>query len=276
MNKDYDHSFVSSIFPTYKNYLFMSYSSLQKILYRDLPQDIFETLCSVQLCLMHMNRMNNLFEYILSDRASDKITKSNHFDSEDILSGIASAFEKSVSEYLDISVSSLSKLEKSLPLVVHKPKLELLFLNILYCSVQSIDSTKSAKTKVSLYLTETKNSIVFHIRDNCTNINPEIIESVFTETALPVFDECTPDAVIAFSLEGALRSAREQNYKFLYKSLKCGNRYDIYVPKAAPVSETKVHSLSRYIPTNLFFEETFADIKLEHILKKRFLEGDIK
>lgn len=274
MNKNYDHSFVSSIFPTYKNYLFMSYSSLQKVLYRDLPHDVFETLCSVQLCLMHMNRMNNLFDYILSDQASEKITKTNNFDSEDILSGIAKTFEKNVSEYMDISVSYISKLQQSLPVVVHKAKLELLFLNILYCCVQSTDSTKSAKTRVSLYLTETKNSVVFHIRDNCSNINPKIIESVFSETSLPIFDECTPDAVIAFSLEGALRSAREQNYKFSYKCLKGGNRYDIHIPKVVPSSGAKTGSLSLYIPTSLFFEETFADIKLEHILRRKLLEGD--
>lgn len=276
MDKNFDSQFMRSIFPTYKNYLFLSYSLLQKVLYRDLPHDVLETLCSVQFCLSHMNRMNNLFEYITSDSAKGKITLNENFDSENILTEFTNVFEKTVADYVDVSISCSSKLTSAVPIVINKARFELLFLNILYCSVQSIDSANSSKAKISLYLTETKNNIVFHIRDNCRNMNREIVDCVFSKKPLPSFDDSSADAVIAFSLEGALRSAHDQNYKLSYKALKSGNRYDISIPKFHPVSEKTARSLSPYIPTALFFEETFADIKLERILREQLSKGEEK
>ncbi len=276
MDTNFDPSFIRSIFPTYKNYLFLSYSLLQKVLYRDLPHDILETLCSVQFCLSHMNRMNNLFEYITSDSGTAKITARENFDPENILTEFTNVFEKTISDYVDVSISCSSKLSKTVPIVINKTRFELLFLNLLYCSVQSIDPTASSRAKITLYLTETKNNIVFHIRDNCRSMRQEIVESVFSKKPLPNFDDCSADAVIAFSLEGALRSANDQNYKLSYKALKSGNRYDISIPKFHPNQGEFARSLSTYVSTTLFFEETFADIKLEQILKRKISEVNEK
>lgn len=276
MDTNFDPKFYRSIFPTYKNYLFLSYSLLQKVLYRDLPHDILETLCSVQFCLSHMNRMNNLFEYITSDLGATKITASENFDPENILTEFTNMFEKTVSDYVDVSISCSSKLSNAIPIVINKARFELMFLNLLYCSVQSIDPTSSSRAKIMLYLTETKNNIVFHIRDNCRSMSQEIIDSVFSKKSPPDFDESSADAVIAFSLEGALRSAHDQNYKLSYKALKSGNRYDISIPKFKSDAEKIVRSLSPYVPTTLLFEEAFADIKLIQILKQKTSEVEKK
>ncbi len=269
MTNNKDYTFYIAFLASLKTYLSISNESLDDIIIKyDLPTEAMHKLRASTLCHFQLNRMCNLLEYIISPKRAVSIQEFESFDPLNLLSEMSMAFAKTVSGYLSISTSCYSKLRRPLPILVNKAKFELVFLNLLYCSLRSADNSSGKEAKLTFYITENKSSFVFHLRDNCRIINAQIAESVFSNSPIVTLPDNTVDSVIALSLEAALKAAQELEGSITYKPLKSGNRYDISLPKSVSGKDYRAKSISLYTPTYSYFDQVFADILLETHLNR--------
>lgn len=252
--------FDLTMIATFKNLVSVSHQALEDIKnHFDMPPAIFRKLHAADICNFQINKICNLLEYIFKSR--DSINPVEDFDPFDLLSEITNTFAQTVAGYVDISTDCYSKLLRPVPMQIDKTKFEFMFLNLLYICLRSAESYNFRGAKFTLYITETQNSLIFHLRDNCRNINSKIIQAALFDEDDYVMPFADPvDSIIALSLKAALYSAQELNGTLSYKALKSGNRYDISLPKSVQEHSRKAKSLARYIPTYSLYEEIFADL----------------
>ena len=268
MASDNTH-FDLAMIATFKNLVSISHQSLEDIKKSfDMPPAIFRKVHAADICNFQMNKMCNLLEYIFKSRGVFGTVED--FDSFDLLSGLTDAFIKTVSGYVEISAVCYSKLLRPVPMRIDKTKFEFTFLNLLYICLRSAENHNYKGAKLTLYLTETKDSLVFHLRDNCHNINPQIVQSTLfgDDSFIPTFDDPV-ESIMALSLKAALYSVRELDGTLAYKALKSGNRYDITLPKFSWSSTHIARSPARYLYTPSLYEEIFADFFSEITAKSK-------
>ncbi len=265
--------FDLTMIATFKNLVSVSHQALEDIKsYFDMPPAIFRKLHAADICNFQINKICNLLEYIF--KSQDALRPIEDFDPFDLLSELTSTFAKTVAGYIEISTDCYSKLLRPVPMQIDKTKFEFMFLNLLYICLRSAENHNFKGAKFTLYITETQNSLIFHLRDNCHNINSKIVQTALLDQddQLIPFDDPI-DSIMALSLKAALYSAQELKGTLTYKALKSGNRYDISLPKTAPEHRRKVKSLSHYIPTYSLFEDIFADLICE--IKARTKEENV-
>lgn len=266
--------FDLTMIATFKNLVSVSHRSLEDIKNGfSMPPAIFRKLHAADICNFQMNKMCNLLEYIF--KSQDNLNPVEDFDPFDLLSELTNAFTKMVAGYAEISADCYSKLLRPVPVQIDKTKFEFMFLNLLYICLRSAESQNFRGAKFTLYITETENSLVFHLRDNCHNINTKIVQSaLFDEDDLiQPFDDPV-DSIMALSLKAALYSAQELDGTLKYKALKSGNRYDISLPKPALEHCRKAKSPVHYIPTYSLYSDIFSDLFMEIQSKKLKKEGN--
>ncbi len=259
------NSIMRVFFSSLRNIAYICYSSLEYVLSGrfSLPIEARHRLSSAESCTLHINRMVQIFDYLLETDGF----RSDSFDPQQILEQLSDTFLKTVSGYTKVSIEVYSKMKNSPPLMVNKDVLELIILNILYASLRNADEHGRKSTKLALYLTENRNSIVIHIRDNCPLISPQIIENVFSGKKHRLNKEKPFQSVITLSLDLANLTTVEINGKFDYRALKSGNRFDIALPKcpaSAPMSVAG--SPKKYLPTHYYFKKFFADLSPDDTL----------
>ena len=269
MTSNKDYTFYIAFLASMRTYLSISNESLDDIMIKySLPTEVMHKLRSSVLCHFQLNRMCNLLEYIISPQRLESVQDFESFDPLNILTEMSTTFSKTVSGYIPLTTNCYSKLRRPVPIQVNKAKFELVFLNLLYCSLRSADNSRSKDTKLTFYITENKDSFVFHLRDNCRTINSQIVERVFSDSPVSTTLDNTIDSVIALSLEAALKAACELEGSIAYKPLKSGNRYDISLPKSASGKPSLAKSISLYTPTYSYYDQIFADILLEKHINK--------
>ncbi len=247
---------------TFKNLVSVSHQSLDDIkTHFDVSPAIFRKLQAADICNFQMNKICNLLEYLL--KSQDTHNPVEDFDPFYLLSELIRTFTKTVSGYIEISADCHSKLVRPVPMQIDKNKFEFMFLNLLYICLRSADNCNFRGVKFTLYITETKDSLVFHLRDNCRNINPRIVQAALQGDDLVIPFESTVDSIMALSLKASCYSARELNGVLTYKALKSGNRYDISLPKSIATHKRVAKSPTHYIPTYSLYEDTFADLICE-------------
>ncbi len=263
--------FDLTMIATFKNLISVSHQSLEDIKNSfNMPPAVFRKLHAADICNFQMNKICNLLEYIF--KSQGVLNAVEDFDPFDLLSELTHTFTKTVAGYIDISADCYSKLSRPVPMQIDKTKFEFMFLNLLYICLRSAENHNFRGAKFTLYITETQNSIVFHLRDNNHNINSQIVQTALLgeDEHINPFDDPV-DSIMALSLKAALYSARELNGTLTYKALKSGNRYDISLPKSTQEHSRKAKSLARYIPTYSLYEEIFADLICE--IKASLKEG---
>ncbi len=223
-----------------------------------------------KLCLgvFHTNRVCNMCEYILSAKDSDDNLKLQNYDINNLLVLMTDSFESTVAAYIPIKLNYYAKLSHSYSVMINQRKFENLVLNILHCCIDNSSLNPSAPVKITIYATETKDSIVFHIRDNNSPINLQIINDAFSDT-LPnniLTDKFSFASVATLTLATAKKAAFELSGRLSYSPLKSGNRFDIYLPKYRKTSPDLMHSPVPYLPSIDLFFEIFADVRLGHRL----------
>ncbi len=269
MNQNKYHSFDLTIIASLQNLVSISHESITDVLLTyDLSPDALLKLRAADMCNIQINRLCKIFEYLSRQKTELQADAFESFDPFYLLSEITQNFSKTVSRYLSVNIDCYSKMENPFPIAVNKTKFELMLLSLLYCCLRSVTPDYDKNLKLTLYLTETKTSLVFHLRDNCSHINPNIIENVFSNSRNILEHTNLTEALISLSLEAASKAATESNGILSYKALKGGNRYDITFPKEFTLRKNVAKSPSRYIPTYSLFEEIFADIFLEYQLSQ--------
>lgn len=256
-------NFDLTMIATFKNLVSLSHQSLEDIKSSfSMPPAIFRKLHTADICNFQMNKMCNLLEYVFNSK--DTISTVEDFDPFDLLSGLTKTFAATFAGYVDISTDCYSKLLRPIPMQIDKMKFEFLFLNLLYICLRSAENQNFRGTKFTLYITETQNSVVFHLRDNCQNINSRIVQTaLFGDDELVPFFDNPVESIMALSLKAALYSVQDLKGTLSYKALKSGNRYDIYLPKPSSEHNRWIKAPVRYIPTHSSFDSMFADIIYE-------------
>ncbi len=263
MQNNKNLSFYMTFLSTLKNYLSISNASLDDIMLNfDLPTQVMQKIQGASLCNFQLNRMCNILGYVLSP-LSTSTSKSECYDPLHLISELSKTFSRTVSGYISVNSTCYTKVPLPFPVTVNKAKFELVFLNLLYCSIRCADKLPIRKANLTFYVTENKKSIIFHLRDNGEHIDPKIIQAIFSQKPIRLDYENITESIIALSLEAAVKAAKELDGELLYKELKGGNRFDVSLPKNANIPARVMKSLSIYTPTYPYYDEIFADILLE-------------
>ncbi|MBE7023944.1 MAG: sensor histidine kinase [Ruminococcaceae bacterium] len=267
MNNSRSQFFDLTMLATFKNLVSISHESLYSILLKySLPPEASTKLRTADLCNFQINRMCNIVEYLISPDCTLFTEEPKSFDAFELFSEITKSFSETVSKYITIKTECYSKLSKPMPFMVNKMRFELMLLNLFYCCLNASEPDKNHNLKLTLYVTETKNSLIFHLRDNCKAVNPSIIENVFSKNQTLFTNGNTYEDLVALSLSAARKASSEMNGKLTYKSLKNGNRYDITVSKDTDINTKLVKAPSKYEPTTKIYEEIFAYLEFEYQL----------
>lgn len=228
---------------------------------------------TAELCNCQINRICNIVEYLFSPDCTMFTETPKSFDSFELLSEITKNFSETVSKYISVKTECYSKLQKSTPVLVNKIKFEFMILSLFYCSLSTSSTNRSNLLKLTSYMTETQDSLIFHLRDNCNAINHEIIQKAFSDNAALFNNPDTHEALIVLSLNAAKKAAEEINGKLSYKALKSGNRYDIIVSKSCVTDLPLAKSPTTYTPSTKIYKEIFGYLELENQLSLLKKEG---
>ncbi len=299
MTEKYDTNLDQSLLNSFKQTLSVCSTELDKVrLSQPLTFEQSNHLDNIYLGLVHMNRLCNTFEYITSHNEvthyievlenSDlsHLTPPPQADREfldrldvlcqtrkqlqniyiqNLLEGLCSKFESTVSNFRPVKISHHTNLKNSLSVFVFKYRFELVALNILYCCLKN---SASEISKLDITATENKDYIIFRIKDNNEPLNPEIIKAAFLESIQPndFSDEVSFNSIIALSLRYAQKVAMEMKAYITYKALKSGNRFDIFIPKLRSLSFDTAQSLVTYVDTHSIYTNVFADMALQRLI----------
>ncbi len=266
-----DESTVSSVIASFKSMIHSNYASIEALQQKERFSVLgINHLNSLKFSTLQMSRLCNMIEFLInSDKRLDHKDPQN-FDVLYMLQDILDIFNSSISGCMDVSATLSVNLKDNFTLFVDKSKFELIILNLLYCCIKKRPDHKHIPVKIQVSVTENKDNFVFHIKDNQPPLDYDIIDSISTN-ALPDFDVLTEQSfatLVSLSLRVAHKSATQLNGTVVCKPLKNGNKFDFYIPKFAKVPVLSVNSIAPYIPTHHYYSETFAEIKLEHLLEE--------
>lgn len=273
MSFKFEESLASSMLSSFKQMACLSYNSIGALeLNESLSVFGQNHLNTLKFCTLQINRLCNTLSFLMDTDTHAEKQLVETFEIENLIHVITDNFSQTVSSYSPVSAEYRLNLKKTLSIVLNKTKFELIFLNLLYCCLKKRPGSKPVPLKLWIYVTENKDNIVFHIRDNndC-KLNPEIVHGAFSElSSIPNgIDDTSFDTLISLSLHVVQKSAKQINASISYVPLKSGNRFDISLPKAkSSTTNYLMRSPVPYIPTYRFYNETFADIRLEAVLQK--------
>ncbi|MBQ9756927.1 MAG: ATP-binding protein [Clostridia bacterium] len=257
-NRSLERTFIAAI----SQFAFCCHDAIEKVQNTtNLPLFCYEHLASANLCTIHINRVCNIFEHLLSQESPSPFSpKLQSFNPEEVLSGIAKTLTDTVADHISVKIDLCPGSSCNFPMTVDMEKFEFAFLNLLYCSLRSAENSVHKSTKISLSVRELKDHLQFHIKDNGNFVNPLIKEN-FRVGGRPLSGfYSTRDTMVSFSFDVANKLILDMQGTFSYKSLKSGNRYDITLPKFPKDLPDAVNSIARYIPTIRYFNELFLDI----------------
>ncbi len=271
MNFDFNVNVLNSVFSTFKHMLSQSYE-VQEVVgaCEGLSAVAHRHLSASMLYNRHMHRICNVVDYLINSDTKPQEQSLQSFEVKNLISEILRSFEETVASYSPVTIDLSVNLKGTSSILLSKSHFELVILNLLYCCIKTKPDRKSTPVKISISVTENKNNIVFHIRDNNKCINMDEVNASLGDSPLFFKDTeaCAFATLIALSLRVAQKSAEEMNGSFVHTPLKHGNRYDIHLPKLVNAPTYMLCSPVPYVPTYAYYTEFFADLKLEAILKK--------
>lgn len=276
MHSSKDYPLILAILAIFKQLIMVSYNAIDRVLNfeQSLSVENMQRLQTSQVCKLHMNRICNIFQYLYENKKdSDSISKKQTFEPDHLVIGIAENFADTVSGYADVQISFVPKAQTT-PILIEKTRLELAIFNLLYCSLHNIKS-KGNSLKLNLYITESKEQTVFHIRDNSKIIDSEIIDYVFSGKDINFNPDSLFDSIVALSLNAAAKATADMGGRLVYSALKSGNRYDIIIPKTQELGKVyTAQSIATYMPNFAYLREILASIQVEKLLKDHPSAGD--
>lgn len=261
MDLNINRAFFGALTTSMRHFIHLCHSEIEIVQFTEkLTNSGLSQLQTAKLCTLHISRVISLFENLISQDGTCSANRTACYDIDSILSGLSSRLVDLLSE-LHLKVEYQNKTSKTSSILVNHYHFELLLVNTLYCSVRNKNLNK--KTKITLCVTENKEYVVFHIRDNCQNLDPQITNDAFHNFDQNLKNDTSGIATIILSLATADRSAAEMGGSVRYTPLKSGNRYDIFIPKAPPIDTQHVSSPVPYTPSHNLFRSFFTDVKAE-------------
>ncbi len=268
MSFKFDENLIASIISSFKH---MSYLSHQSVIAIETNESLSVSgqkhLNSLRFCALQASRLCNMMNYLMDPDTRETEKRTENFEIEDILNGIVSTFCQTLSAYMPITSKCTINLNSSTSILLDKSRFELIFLNLLYCCVKKRTNRKTPNLRLLVSVTENKENVVFHIRDNSSNLNHQIIDAVFSPSPSKLKISATGsfDSLILLSLKVAYKSALQMGAGLSYAPLKSGNRFDICVPKAPAHADTRACSPKVYSPDDRRYHEILASFILEDI-----------
>ena len=266
MSFKFDENLLASIASSFNYMAFLSHQSITAIeTDESLSVSGQKHLNALRFCTMQASRLSNTINFLIDSGDNKSEKRTENFEIENILAEIINTFCQTISAYAPISSECRINLDNTTSILLDKARFELLFLNLLYCSVKKRIGNNKSNLKLIVSVTENKDDIVFHLRDNSSTLNPEIVAAAFSEAnAKPkASKDLSFDSLILLSLKVAYKSALQMGAKLSHTPLKSGNRFDISIPKTPLFNESKVCSPIPYIPTYKLYHEILADLTLE-------------
>ncbi len=217
---------------------------------------------------MHTNRICNIYNYLFDTSSGVDIKKLESFEIKTMMKEIIFRFENIVSTFNNVSVSFKSNLEEDSLITISKTHFELIILNLLYCAVKNSPEAAPRSVKISISVTENKEHIIFRISDDNQYPDGCDIQRLLSDApyCFGEIDINSPSGMIGMSVKVVQKSVLEMNGKLTYTQLKNGNRFDVHLPKDVRVPTYTMCSPVRYTPSFNYFNEIFADLRLEYIL----------
>ncbi len=267
MKNEHSLSYSKSIFASIESFLYLCNSSILDVQTSEtnLSVSSFSQLQTARLCNLHVSRLIHMFNFLVSSPDPHEKTNFSNIELETLLENLCTHFQDTVLERSSICLQHHTALKNSGTLMIDRAKFELLILNVLHCSIKGINSDSRKVPQITIYITETKNDIVFHIRDNGNPLGDSFVHSAFNIMPSTVSDVFTALDVVLLNLAVAHKSALEMNGSIKYTSLKSGNRFDIHLPKAPPEMPLRFGSPRSYSPDSELFLGIMADIILENL-----------
>ncbi len=261
-------SFFLETLSSFRQAIYTCHNSLDRISGKNFSVSDYQHYKAVQLGLFHMNRICSSAEYLLTHESYSGRQIYHSYNIDELLEQISSSFCSTVSEYFPVSVKHYTRLDHSFAIQTDEYKLELAILQILYCFLKNTSIESFDPIKITFYATETKSSIVFHIRDNSTPLTPSVVTALNSDDNSVLFasDELSFNAVMAQSVAVAKKAVDELSGKLLYSPLKSGNRFDIVLPKQPARAQFGMASTVPFIPNLALYTATFAEFILPFIL----------
>ncbi len=270
MNFNFNINIFNSLNSTLRHMSYNSYQSQEIV-------DSCESLSTMQrrhlnasmLYTQHINRICNIVDYLINSEPDIQEQTLENFEIENIIGEIVNRFEQTVSSCSPVSVDLTVNLKGTNSILLSKSHFELVILNLLYCCIKTNPNKKSKPVKISISVTENKNDIVFHIRNNNESLDIDEINASFESApAFEGIDTLSFATLIALSLRAAQKSTKEMNGTLVCTPLKHGNRYDLHLPKLVNTPAYMLCSPVPYVPTYAYYNQFFADLKLVPILEQ--------
>ncbi len=266
-----DENFLTSMISTLKDVACLGYNSIGALETNENLSVVGQNhLNALKFCTLQTNRLCNVMSFLMSSTPDDDGQILENFEIENLINEIINRFSKSVSAYSPVSAETHINLKDTVSIILNKAKFELIFLNILYCCIKKTPGSKTVPLKLSIHVTENKNNIVFHIHSSSTCLTNEFVGNIlFGSGSLPGdISDNSFKALISMSLNVAQKAAKQIGGSVSHTSLKRGNRFDISLPKFQhDLPGYSACSTVPYIPTYSYYNEIFADIRLEALLQ---------
>lgn len=266
MSFKFDENLFSAMSSSFRHMLCLAYQSLIAIETNEsLSVSGQKNLNSLRFCLFQSSRLFNMADYLMDTDTNSLQKRTETFEIEDILTGIVDAFCQTISAYTPVTSKCSTNLGESACVLLDKSKFELVFLNLLYCCVKKRPNHGKSNLRLFVSVTENKENVVFHIRDNNTNLNQKVVDAAFSPS-LPKFKSKNTDSfdyLVEFSLKVAYKCARQMGAKISYTPLKSGNRFDLSIPKAPICQDIRVCSPRAYITDGQLCRQILASLITE-------------
>ncbi len=270
MEFNLDRENIGPIIAYFKHMIYLNHSAIETIeITESLSPISAQQLQAAKACSLQMNRMCNTFEYLIKDDENKDRSVLQNFEVKSLMEDVISQFSSTISGVRSVNIDFKTELSENEVIMLDKSKFELIILNILYCLIRD-DLDKAKKIfKISISLTESKNKdrVIFTIRDNGAPLFEEEEEKPKLGYGQADSKRFSVETVKKFSLSVAQKSAKQMDGEVVYTSLKGGNRFVVSLPKMQD-APYRVSSISLYVPTYSYYNELFADIKLERILER--------
>ena len=229
-------------------------------------RELLNTAC---MCLLQTNRIVNLGEFLAHADEAALQKQFQNFEIKNLVEEITNTFYKTLIGYVPIDIKISIDLEDTTYIMLDKARFELTFLNLLYCSLKSHDTLKPAPVKLNISVTETRNCVVFHIKDNSKlpKLTKQPSAFCLSRPNQSIFNGWSLSSLLSMSLQAAQIFSEQMDGNVVHTTLKTGNRYDIYLPKHRE-GMVRMQSISKYTPTECYFKEIFSDFMLQTNLEK--------
>lgn len=240
----------------------MCYSEIECLQFEEnLTPSGMAHLQSAKLCTFFINRIICLMDIWFGSTHFFRDSPSEELDLESIIEGMGEHII-GLLPTAQPKIKYSPKPAEGATVYTERSRLEFILLNILYCCARN--EHLSSRLGITFGVTEKQKDVVFHIHDNCKNLEPCISDDPIAELNRKI-DDLTPNmAAMLLSMAIAEKTLREIGGRLEYTPLKSGNKFDIYVPRKVRDSKEHLSTPTIYKPNFSLFRQMLADVIAEN------------